>query len=538
MEKTKLIATVIISIITLVGCTTSDNENDPNGNRTELSITAGIATTRSAYSQWKNSDNIGLILFDHATTNIYDGKTNFRYITTEGSSIFNADGEANKAYLPSGGKQADLVAYYPYSDQVSLSNLNIPVNVSSQNNLSAIDLMASEKVNGLSASNNTAAVTFSHKLCKLIFKVLKDSTSSDIDLSGSTVVLKGTKVNATWNLTTSTLTQDGNASDISLPMNADGTEATAIVLPTAAGSGVSFTLTTKDGHSYTTSLNSTFALEAGTNNIFTMTIHRHTAAISTSVLPWITGIETGEATQLDVITGSSITLPTGEKGTFYISTVENANTLTGIYDWNKSSLTASSPIYWEQLSQSSHIFKASFIPSDNAPAGNLEKDYLTATSQSTGFGDLISLQMKHAMAAITVNLSSSNTNNDTISSNLFTSEELKSAIISFVSTMQSKVDYTTGEVSIESSSPAKTVTLPLYDASKATFTGMTAPQTLSSINIMINGKSYTLNKNITLAAGTSNQLTLNITKSSLGMNATITGWSSIELGNTNIDIDK
>ena len=43
MEKTKLIATVIISIITLVGCTTSDNENDPNGNRTELSITAGIA---------------------------------------------------------------------------------------------------------------------------------------------------------------------------------------------------------------------------------------------------------------------------------------------------------------------------------------------------------------------------------------------------------------------------------------------------------------------------------------------------------------
>ena len=538
MKKTKLITTVIISIVTLVGCATSDNENDLNENRTVLSITAGIATTRSASSQWKNGDNIGLILFDNATTNVYDGKTNFRYIATEGSNIFNADGEANKAYLPSGGKQADLVAYYPYSDKVSLSNLNVPLNVSSQDNLSAIDLMASEKVSGLSASNNTASVTFSHKLCKLVFKVHKDSTSEDVDLSGSTVILKGTKVKATWNLTTSTLTQEGDASDISLPINAEGTEATAIVLPTPAGSGVSFTLTTKDGHSYIASLNSTFALETGTENIFMITIHRHTAAISTIVLPWTTGVETGEESQLDVITGNSITLPKEENGTFYISTVEDANTLTGIYDWNKSSLTATKPIYWEQLSQSAHTFKASFIPSDKAPAGNLEKDYLTATSQNIGFGDIIPFQMKHAMAAITVNLSSSNTNNDTISSNFFTSEELKSAIITFVSTMQSKIDYTTGEISIESSLPAKTVTLPLNDISKATFTGMTAPQTLSSINMIINGKSYTLNKNISLGAGTSNQLTINITKSSLGMNATITEWNCIELGNTSIDIDK
>lgn len=357
---------------------------DLNENRVELSINAGIATTRSAYSQWKNGDNIGLILFDNATTNIYDEKTNFRYITTEGSNIFNADGEANKAYLPSGGKQADLVAYYPYSDKVSLSNLHVPLDISSQNNLSAIDLMASEKVSGLSASNNSASVTFSHKLCKLVFKVLKDSTSEDVDISGSTVILKGTKVKATWDLTTATLTQEGNASDISLPMNAEGTEATAIVLPTSAGSGVSFTLTTKDGHSYTASLNSTFALEAGTENFFTMTIHSHTAAISTIVLPWATGVETGEASQLDVTTGNSITLPTQESGTFYISTVEDTNTLTGIYDWNKSSLTATTPVYWEQLSQSAHTFKASFIPLDKAPAENLEKDYLTATSQSIG----------------------------------------------------------------------------------------------------------------------------------------------------------
>jgi len=66
---------------------------------------------------------------------------------------------------------------------------------------------------------------------------------------------------------------------------------------------------------------------------------------------------------------------------------------------------------------------------------------------------------------------------------------------------------------------------------------MIAPQTISSVVITLGGKTYTFRKDLDLKAGNTNALTLNLVKSTTGLDVTLTGWSTTELGNASIGID-
>lgn len=536
MKKCRSISAVLAITAVLTAC--SDKENEPNGfeERNPLTITASIPRTRAVNSDWQLNDAIGLVLFDAGTTTPCDDKANYCYVTADGSGTFNAKDEANKVYLPTGGKTADLLAYYPQTSAVTPTNLIVPVDVTAQINLPAIDLMVADKVTGLTAQNNTASLSFRHKLCKLVLKVQKDDSSADVDISNATAVLKGTKAKASWNLATAELVQSGDVTDIALPMTADGTEATAIVLPTDAGSGVSITLTTKDGQSFIATLDPSLALAAGTVNTYTMTLHRHSAAITATITPWQTGVETGGTSTLDVVSGGNVVLPADAEGQFYVYTVDGYNT--GFYNWNKTTLTATTPIYWEQLSEAAHTFGATFVPSASVAAEtNLEKDYLIATASNVSFGGMVKFEMKHAMADFAIMLASKNAQGDVTTSNLFTEAELKAATVTFVSSMESQFDSNKGNLSFVASMPLRTITLPLADASQIKFGGMIAPQTITSVVITLGGKTYTFRKDLELKAGNTNALTLNLVKSATGMDVTLAGWSTTELGNVNIGID-
>lgn len=536
MKNCRSITAVFAITAILTACSNTENEPGAFENRNPLTITASIPRTRAVNNDWQRNDAIGLVMFDAGTTNPCGGKANYCYVTTDGSGTFNAKDEANTVYLPTADKAADLLAYYPQTSVVTPTNLIVPVDVTTQTNLPAIDLMVADKVTGLTAQNNTASLSFRHKLCKLVLKVQKDDTSADIDISDATAVLKGTKAKASWNLATAELTQYGDATDIALPMNTDGTGATAIVLPADAGSGVSVTLTTKSGQSFIATLDPSLALAAGTVNTYTMTIHRHSAAITATITPWQTGVETGGTSTLDVVSGGNVVLPADTEGQFYVYTADGDNT--GIYNWNKTTLAATAPIYWEQLSEAAHTFGATFVPQVSAVAGtNLEKDYLTATASNVSFGGMVKFEMKHAMADFAIMLTSKNTEGNAITSNLFTDEELKAATITFVSSIESQFDSEKGSLSFVASMPVRTVTLPLTDASLIKFRGMIAPQTITSVVITLGAKTYTFRKYLDLKAGNTNALTLNLVKSATGLDVTLTDWSTILLESSDLGID-
>lgn len=538
MKKWKSITAVFAITAALTACSNNENELNVSERRNPLTITASIPRTRAANNDWQINDAIGLVLFDAGATTPCDGKANYCYVTTDGSGTFNAQDEANKVYLPTGGKVVDLLAYYPQTSAVTPANLIVPVDVTVQTNLPAIDLMVADKVAGLTAQNSTASLSFRHKLCKLVLKIQKDDSSADVDISNASAVLKGTKAKASWNLATAELAQSGDATDIALPMTADGAETTAIVLPTDAGSGVSITLTTKNGLSFTATLDPSLALAAGTVNTYTMTLHRHSASITTTITPWQTGVETGGTSTLDVVSGGNVVLPADSEGKFYVYTVDGSNTITGNYDWNKTTLTATTPIYWEQLSEAAHTFGATFVPSASvATETNFEKDYLIATASNVSFGGMVKFEMKHAMADFAIMLASKNSEGDATTSNLFTEAELKATTVTFVSSMESQFDSKKGSLSFVASMPLHTITMPLVDASQIKFRGMIAPQTITSIVITLGGKTYTFRKDLELKAGNTNALTLNIIKSTTGLGVTLAGWSTTELGNVNLGID-
>ena len=198
---------------------------------------------------------------------------------------------------------------------------------------------------------------------------------------------------------------------------------------------------------------------------------------------------------------------------------------------------AVSPIYWEQLMTTAHDFAATFTPNADVPTGsNLEKDILTAATANVAFGAQIPLTMQHAMSGLNVSLTSENSGS-AATGNLFTADELKAATVTFATAQLSSLNTSTGALTFSATSSPLTATLPLIDAAKILFSGLTAPQTIQSVCVAIGGKTYTVNKTMEMKAGYANSLVLNITKTETGIDVTLADWKVNTLDTINAGID-
>lgn len=245
-----------------------------------IGTTDGSAATRAADAAWQTNDAIGIVMLDAGTANLTDGKANYKYQTAAANGAFTPADDANTAYLPDGeGAAVDVLAYYPYTEVVTPQSLVVPVDVSSQQSPAAIDLMTAEKATGITVDKPTVALTFSHRLCKLVLTVTNET---DLALTDATAKLTGTPVKGSYNLAADALTTeatDGDdatpaATDLALVMTADGTGATAIVMPAAASAGRTIVLTLADGSKSFTLTLPDKPLEAGTVNTFNATLKK------------------------------------------------------------------------------------------------------------------------------------------------------------------------------------------------------------------------------------------------------------------------
>lgn len=226
--------------------------------------TRAAASTRATDDAWQQDDAIGLVLLKSGTTTLSDGQTNYRYMT-DGTGTFTPADAANTAYFPAAdGSKVDILAYYPYTRAVTPTSLTVPIDLSSQAIPAAIDLMTADPASRISAQKPQVDLAFAHRLCKLVLKFSKDPAFADLDLVGARAVLRGTPVRGTWDLIAATLTPSAETADLPLTLSADGTLATAIVMPGAATSGRSITVTTAGGRSLTTQLPADFAFAPGT----------------------------------------------------------------------------------------------------------------------------------------------------------------------------------------------------------------------------------------------------------------------------------
>lgn len=302
---------ILAALALLASCTNS--ENAPGTGDSEqpvpVSLSAGIAPTRVVNDEWTAGDAIGLSLYAAGTTEpASPAVLNYRYLatTTGATTGFSPATTQQTAYYPTTGAQVDLLAYYPYAATLNPDG-TLPLDVSRQQSLPAIDLMSATATADKGHPN--VALRFSHRLTRLVFSISGKGSVSTASLAGATLTIRGMDTRADYNLHTDTyITVDdadagaadddaGNTSsttaasgdnntspqDISVPLNASGTQGNAIVLPRSAAAGVSFIITLTDGSHFTAHLSDTHELKAGTSNLFRITLSPESVSITATV---------------------------------------------------------------------------------------------------------------------------------------------------------------------------------------------------------------------------------------------------------------
>lgn len=264
MKISNLLYMGALSTLALVSCTNNDDNSEWYGSEGIVFTTA--IQSRVSGNTWNANDEVGIYMMNAGGTIDAATAQNKKYIAQTNGTLTAASG--NGIYLPESGS-VDFIAYYPYT--TSVSGNKIAVNVSDQSKPAAIDLIYSNGTKGVAATTSSnISLTFTHKLSKMTINVSKDATIET--LNGLTIDMNGISTEGEFNLGNGTLTATAstNQKDVTMNVNAEGTTATAIILPTAASTDqtavtLKFNLA---GKSYTYTLTDASIFEEGKNVTF------------------------------------------------------------------------------------------------------------------------------------------------------------------------------------------------------------------------------------------------------------------------------
>lgn len=291
-----------IAALALAAC--SNNENEP-ADRTdgqpvpvEFRASVGVTETRAVDQAWSSDDAIGIFMVEAEQTflpeNISEGAENIRYVvdaTTTGA--FKPDGTT--IYYPMDNSEVDFYAYCPQGSiteaettqaETAPKNYLYAINVATQTNQEALDLLYSNNVKGKKKTDKTAAAfTFKHQLCKVILTVEPGAGVSAESMSKLAVKVKTQNTTATFDLSAGALKADAaNAADITLFKQTDAYVYEAILLPDAATSRTfEFDLNNNDAP-FTWNMGK--ALTAGSKYTYTVKLNRTGVEVSGQIEAW------------------------------------------------------------------------------------------------------------------------------------------------------------------------------------------------------------------------------------------------------------
>ena len=292
--RTKNLFIMATFAIALAGC---NNSEIVNGNSQfsdiVLNATAGVESeapqSRVLGTSWEADDVIGIFQLQGATVL----NANSKYVSS-GTSSFTPAGASETIYFPVEiSPKSDFIAYYPY--MAGQTGFDYAVDVTSQSNQEAIDLLTADKVVGKDKTAPAVAFNFKHRLSKLSLTLTAGNGLTAGDLAGITVKITGQKPTATFNINTAVLTPSGAVQTITLNTVADGTTADAIILPAAESAGRQLTFTLSIGDTFVWNIPDAKVFNAGEKNIYNITLNRTSIEVTSSITDWAAGNGSGES---------------------------------------------------------------------------------------------------------------------------------------------------------------------------------------------------------------------------------------------------
>ena len=230
MKITNLMALGLLSTGLFTACSSDDPETPQVDETKDVVFTSSITGVNGSSNQlesrvngskWDANDEIGIFM------QLKDSEmSNKKYLAQPDGSLKAVAG--NELKYPMEGT-ADFLAYYPFS--ANAGNKKVAISVTEQQNPTKIDFLYADNAKGIQ-KNQTVNLLFVHKLSQITINVKGDETIKD--LKGLNIALKGMNTSATFNLADGSLAVTDSKADIQMKMNAEGSLAEAIVLPTSS----------------------------------------------------------------------------------------------------------------------------------------------------------------------------------------------------------------------------------------------------------------------------------------------------------------
>jgi hypothetical protein len=290
-----LSAALIYTLVT--GCIEDGNTTGSPARGMAVKFSTSISKTRAYGNLWEPGDRIGVWMLPAGSDDWSDPETapigsNMLYghgsETDSLQVVFSGIGDENILVWPDEGN-VDFVAYYPYLAEGIEGSL-YPIDLSGQDPQNKIDLMYSDNAKNLGVSSGNPALSFEHKLAKLVFNV---EDAGGASLEGMRATFEGLPATALFDLATGEMveSEEGGAEPFDAVLTStfdadeddDGVKETAIVeaivLP---GTDLDYTLTfalSNDERAVFTPKDALVAYEAGKRYIYNISFMRDSVRV-------------------------------------------------------------------------------------------------------------------------------------------------------------------------------------------------------------------------------------------------------------------
>lgn len=279
--KMKSLLGIVLSLSILQSCQNDETniiQNEVNNKGITFSSIIDDAQNSRAYdTSWEANDVIGVFMLANSDKNVLDSdknvlETNIPYVTSKGDGYFVS--QNSPIYYPDGA--VDFIAYYPYSDTIS-DYKNYPIDLSNQTKQNAIDLMTAVNLTNRQLTSPQGNLQFKHLLAKLVLNLKSTSGSS---LKGIKASISGLQVKGTANLSDGSITPSGEATNFSLYINEEATQAEAILLPQALTGNLKIKLEL-NGQSKEINTEISGSIEKGNKYIYNVNVNYQGGEITT-----------------------------------------------------------------------------------------------------------------------------------------------------------------------------------------------------------------------------------------------------------------
>lgn len=265
----KLLAGMMLSPLFLQSCQQEEQLLTGDESRREIVFTSIIDDShlsRVVDASWEQGDKIGVFMKKAGTEEVIRG--NVPYVTKSGNGNF--VGENGPMEFPEGeGVKVDFIAYYPYTTRAE-NFKQYGIDLTKQQNQRALDLMKAVNLVNRDATSPQGNLQFRHLLSKLVLNL---TPSQGASLKGIKATVSALKVKGNANLAADgIITLEDQTAAVEMFVNAEGTQAEAVLLPQDLTDKLKITLEL-NGQQREVTTNISGKLEAGKKYICNLKIN-------------------------------------------------------------------------------------------------------------------------------------------------------------------------------------------------------------------------------------------------------------------------